>query len=86
MHAYNLWKEGDGNQLLEFKFFVRDYLGVFWEIMLNQKWKHYFDLTLRPIFDEAGRCLIGSRLLARGGSGYSKTCHPALLLAQHSFI
>ena len=33
MHTYNLWKEGDGNQRLDFV--VRDYLEVFREIMRN---------------------------------------------------
>ena len=57
MHTYNLWKERDGNQRLDFV--VRDYLEVFREIMRNPEWKHQFDLTFRPVFDAAGRRLIG---------------------------
>ena len=43
MHTYNLWKEGDGNQRLEFV--VRDYLEVFREICRDRQFKGQFDLT-----------------------------------------
>ena len=38
---------------------VHYYLGVFRELMPNPEWRHHFDLTIRPCFDEAGNCLIG---------------------------
>ena len=58
VHTYNLWKEGDGNQRLDFV--VSEYLEVFREIMRSPEWKHQFDLTFRPIFDASGeRRLIG---------------------------
>ena len=57
MHTYNLWKEGDGNQRLEFV--VRDYLEVFREICRDRQFKGQFDLTFRPIFDKKGKRWIG---------------------------
>ena len=52
-----LWKEGDGNQRLEFV--MRDYLEVFRETMRDPQWSKHFVLTFRAMFDEDGGRLIG---------------------------
>ena len=41
VHAYNLWKEGDGNQRLELV--VRDFLDVFRKLMRSLDWRDHFD-------------------------------------------
>ena len=46
--TYSFWKEGYGDQKLEMM--MRDYLKVFRDIMLDQRWENDFDFVFRANF------------------------------------
>ena len=47
--TYDFWREGDGDQRLQFV--IRDYLELFRDIMRDPRWKEDFDLVFHAIFD-----------------------------------